>query len=221
MTMLRPTTHHAPLPALRAVVFALVGTVLGVSAHHLVAEGPMPWRQSALAATVLFAVGLAGARRPQSLAAVVAVCGAAQAGLHLWLMAEHPDASPPTAAMPMAMPAHMQQGADAHTAWHDQVHNSSAMTAVHAVAAVLVGVLLHRADTVCWTLARGLTTAVDTAHARVATTWTLLTGRTAPADTGLPALVYAWLECPLLKGEVLADVVMRRGPPRAGLTHVI
>jgi hypothetical protein len=65
MTKLRTTTHHAPLPVLRAAVFALVGTVLGVSAHHLVAEGPVPWRQSGPAAAVLFAVGLVGARRPR------------------------------------------------------------------------------------------------------------------------------------------------------------
>ncbi|MEV5533796.1 hypothetical protein [Streptomyces prunicolor] len=214
MTKLRTTTRHAPLPVLRAAVFALVGTVFGVSAHHLVAEGPMPWRQSGWAAAVLFVVGLVGTRRPRSLATVVAVCGAAQAGLHLWLMAEHPDGS-----AAMAMPAPMDHGMDAHTAWHDQAHGSPAMTAVHAAAAVLVAVLLHRADTVCWSLARGLATTVEAARARIDLAWTLLSERTAEPDTRLPALVHAWLERPPLQGAVLADVVVRRGPPQAGLAH--
>lgn len=214
MTKLRTTTHHAPLPVLRAAVFALVGTALGVSAHHLIADGPMPWRQSVLAAVAFFGVGLVGTRRPRSLAAVVAVCGAAQAGLHVLLMAEHADAS-----APMAMTPHMHHAMDAHSAWHDQAHDSLAMTAVHAVAAVLVAVLLHRADAVCWSLARGLTTAVDSAKARIATAWALLTERLGQPQATLPALTRAWLERPPLQGAVLADVVVRRGPPGAGLTH--
>src|SRR4051812_11054555 len=74
----RMSTRHAPLPVLRAAVFALVGTVLGVSAHHVVTEASMPWRHGAAAAAVLFAVGLVGTRRRRSTATVVAVCGAAQ-----------------------------------------------------------------------------------------------------------------------------------------------
>ncbi|MGV9251942.1 hypothetical protein [Streptomyces sp. NPDC003697] len=214
MTKLRTVTRPAPLPVLRAAVFALIGTVLGVSVHHLVAEGPMPWRQSVLAAAVLFGAGLVGARRPRPLVAVVTACGAAQAALHLWLMAEHPGAS-----SSMAMSGHTHHAVDTHTAWHDQVHDSLAMTAVHAIAAVLVAVLLHRADTACWSLARGVTTAVDGACARIATAGRLFTERTAPAETTPSALVHPWLECPPVKGTVLADVVVRRGPPRAGLTH--
>ncbi|WP_174855562.1 hypothetical protein [Streptomyces rishiriensis] len=68
----RPTTHHAPWPALRTALFASDGTILGGGAHHLVAEGPLPWRQSATATAVLFGVGLAGVRRPRSLATVAA-----------------------------------------------------------------------------------------------------------------------------------------------------
>ncbi|MFJ5304275.1 hypothetical protein [Streptomyces sp. NPDC088350] len=78
MSMLPTTTHHAPLPVLRAAVFATVGTVLGVSAHHLIAEGPAPWRQSAWAVAMLFAIGLAGARRPRTLGAVAATSAAAR-----------------------------------------------------------------------------------------------------------------------------------------------
>ncbi|GHD33248.1 hypothetical protein GCM10010313_78620 [Streptomyces violarus] len=205
------TTLRAPLPVFRAAVFALVGTVLGVSAHHLVAEGPAPWRQSTSAVAVLFAVGLAGARRPRSLISVVAVCGVAQCALHLWLTTAHAHAAPAT-----AMSAHAHHGTDAHTTWHERLHDSLAMTTVHAASAVLVAVLLHQADTVCWSVARGLTAAVDAVRTRMATVWTLLGERPAPAPYQLPAVIQAWLQRPPLKEAVLADVVVRRGPPQAG-----
>ncbi|MFF3617347.1 hypothetical protein [Streptomyces sp. NPDC002580] len=214
MTKLRTTTHHAPLPVLRAVVFALVGTVLGASAHHLIAGGAMPWWQTASAAVAFFGVGLVVTRRPRSLAAVVAVCGAAQAGLHQLLMAEHSEGL-----AHRAMAPHMRHAMDAHSAGHGQAHDSPAMTAVHAVATVLVAVLLHRADTVCWSLARGLTTAVDAARARIATACVLLTGRHEEPRNRLPKVVRAWLDRQPLRGASLADVVVRRGPPGAGLAH--
>ncbi|WP_210577140.1 hypothetical protein [Streptomyces sp. GESEQ-4] len=208
---LRTPSHRAPLAVLRAAVFAGVGTVLGVSAHQLVAEGTTPWRQTAPAALVLFGIGLVGTRRPRSLATVVVTCGVAQAGLHLWLMAAHADAT----AAPMSMPSHTQHAAHTHQAWHD----APAMTAVHMVAAVLVAVLLHRADTVCWSLARGLTTAVDAARARIATVRALLGDRPAlSADQGLSAHALAWLERPPPDEAVLTGTVVRRGPPQAGLT---
>ncbi|WP_328747321.1 hypothetical protein OHT57_17355 [Streptomyces sp. NBC_00285] len=214
MTMLRTTTHRAPLSVLRAAVFAAVGTVLGVSAHHLIAEGPAPWRQSAWAAAVLFGIGLAGARRQRTLGAVIVTSAAAQVGLHLWLSAAHAHAATPT--MAMAMPMHGHHAMDAHGAWHERLHGSLTMTAVHAVAAVLVAVLLHRADAVCWSLARGVTTAVDGVRARIATTWALLSDRPAMVEGGLPALALEWMERPPLQVAVLADVVVRRGPPPAG-----
>ncbi|MGP4011159.1 hypothetical protein [Streptomyces sp. 4N124] len=218
MTMpssLRMPSRRAPLPVVRAAVFAGVGTVLGVSAHHLIAEEPAPWRPSALAALVLFGVGLVGTRRPRSLATVVVTCGAAQAGLHVWLMTTHVGG----ASASMVMPGHMHHAADAHQAWHESMLDSLAMTAVHAAAAVLVAVLLHRADTVCWSLARGLTTAVDATRARIATIRALLGDRPAlSADQGLPAHALAWLERPPPDDAALTDTVVRRGPPQAGLT---
>ncbi|MFJ5304133.1 hypothetical protein [Streptomyces sp. NPDC088350] len=212
LSTLRTSTHPAPLPVLRAAVFAVAGTVLGVIAHHLVAEGPVPWRQSATAVALLFAVGLVGTRRPRSLAAMVAACGAVQVGLHLWLMTAHAHG-----AAPMAMSGHMLPGADAHGMWHERLQGSSAMTAVHAGAAVLVAVLLHRADTVCWSLARGLTTAVETVRDRIALVRSLLGDHPVGAEAELPVSALMWLERPPLKDAVLADVVVRRGPPQAGL----
>jgi len=204
--MTRSRAPRTPLPFVRAALFAVVGTVLGVSAHHLVAEGPVPWRQGGLAALVLFAVGLAGVRRPRSLGSVVAVCGAAQTGLHFWLMTEHAGSAP------MAMPGHVHQAAGAHEVWHERLHGSVTMTALHAVAAVVVAVLLHRADAVCWRLARGLSAAVEGVRARVAVVRTLLSGRR-PVVPVRPAVILVRLERPPPEGAVLADVVVRRGPP--------
>lgn len=212
--MLRTTTRRAPLPVLRAAVFAAVGTTLGVSAHHLIAEGPAPWRQSAWATAVLFGIGLAGARRPRTLGAVMATSAAAQAGMHLWLSSAHAHTAAPTVGMPM--PTHDHHIMDTHGAWHERMHGSLAMTAVHAVAAVLVAVLLHRADAACWSLARGLTAAVAAVRARIATVWALLNKRPAPSKGGVPTLALEWIGRPPPQGTVLADVVVRRGPPPAG-----
>jgi len=212
MTELRTTTHRAPLPVLRAVVFALAGTALGVSAHHLVADGPAPWRHSAAAAAVLFAVGLLGVQQPRSLASVVWACGGAQVALHVWLSTAHPHSG-----MAMAMPSHAHHPTDIHGAWHERLHDSLTMTAVHAAVAVLVAVLLHRADTVCWSLSRGLVSALDTVCARTGRAWTLLHGRTAPAEPEGPAIVHDWVDRPPCMELVLADVVVRRGPPRDGI----
>ncbi|MFE5604911.1 hypothetical protein ACFQ8O_37705 [Streptomyces coelicoflavus] len=212
------TIRRAPLPVLRAAVFALVGTVLGVSAHHLVAEGPAPWRESGVAVGVLFALGLAGARRPRPLGAVVAVCGIAQGGLHLWLSSAHAQhgagTSPP-------LSPHLHHGVGSHAGWHEQPHDSVTMAALHAGVALLVGVLLHRADSACWDLARGLATAAGAVHARIATAWALLIGRVAPAEPRPPAPARVRPEQSPLRSVVLAHAVMRRGPPQAGPAHLI
>lgn len=204
-------------------MFAVVGTVLGVSAHHLVTDGPVPWRQSGAAAAVLFALGLLGAQRPRSLTAVVTTCGATQAGLHLWLMTQRPGGT-----APVVMPGHTHRVAGAPGARHERLHDSLAMTAahaslamtaLHALAAVLVAVLLHRADAACWALARGLTTAIDVVRRHIGTAWELLTLRAAwAAEAGLP-LLRTWEERLSWQGTALADVVVRRGPPRAGLSR--
>ncbi|MEV6742324.1 hypothetical protein AB0N14_37745 [Streptomyces sp. NPDC051104] len=118
------------------------------------------------------------------------------------------------------MPRHVSPQ-NLHGAWHERLQASTAMTAVHAVAAVLVAVLLHRADTVCWSLAHGLTTAIDAMRSGITAVRALLSEGPAPTGAGMPMLVRAWLERPPLTGAVLADVVVRRGPPQAGLTFAI
>ncbi|WP_329596954.1 hypothetical protein OIE43_08835 [Streptomyces pseudovenezuelae] len=203
------TTTRAPLPVLRAAVFAVVGTVLGVSAHHLLAEGPVPWGRGAAATAVLFAVGLIGVQRPRSLSTVVTCSVAGQSGLHLWLTltaaAHHPG-------------GHVHGG---HPAWHERLHGSLAMTAAHSVVAALVAVLLHRADTACWTVARGVTAALDAVRDRLAAARPLFTRPTSPAPTAAVTTVPAYGERALTARPLLAHAVVRRGPPAvsAALAH--
>ncbi|MCF4136707.1 hypothetical protein L1856_07240 [Streptomyces sp. Tue 6430] len=199
------TTPRPPLPVLRAAVFAVVGTVLGTGAHQLFAERPVPWARGATAAAVLFGVGLAGTRRPRRPATVVVVSVLAQCGLHRWLThTGHPRTS--TAAHDVHAASH-----DVHAAWHVRPHDSLAMTAAHALVAAGAAVLLHRADTVCWSLARGLTAALDAVRAR------LLLGATRRVGsvTGTPvAPVTAEGDRLPAFGPVLAHALVRRGPPR-------
>jgi hypothetical protein len=198
------TPSRPPLPVLRAAVFAVVGTVLGTGAHQLLAERPVPWAQGATAAAALFGLGLAGARRPRRPVPVVVVSVLAQSGLHQWLTRTgHPRAS---------AAAHVHDQHDTHAAWSGRLHDSVAMTVAHALVAVGAAVLLHRADTACWALARGLTAALDAVRARLllgatrraGSSWLGVRVAVVPAEGDrLPAF-----------GPVLAYALVRRGPPR-------
>jgi hypothetical protein len=210
-------TCRAPLPVPRAAVFAVVGTVLGMSAHHLLAEGPAPWARGGAAAVVLFALGLAGTRRPRRLVTVVAWSLVAQYGLHLWLT---PTArTPRPAAMATAAVHARQHGGDVHglsMGRHAHPHDSVAMTVAHAVVAVLVAVLLHRADAACWTLTHGLTAALHALRTRLAAVRRLTAGHPAASRAReLPLLPAAEGDGPPVTGPVLAHAVVRRGPPPA------
>lgn len=218
MAELSVSMCRAPFPALRAAVFAAVGTLLGVSAHHLVAAGPVPWRRSAAAAVVFFTVGFLGARRPRSVAAVIGTSAAAQAGLHLWLTAAHGHGTMPADA---PAPVHAHPGADVHGIWHERLHEPVAMTAVHALVAVFVAVLLQRADAACWALARGVHTALAAARERIAATRGLWGGRPSPTCSSVPQPRTPWWDLPPPTGTVLTDVVTRRGlpPGRARSRH--
>ncbi|MDH6566920.1 hypothetical protein M2160_001941 [Streptomyces sp. SAI-117] len=197
------TTTRAPLPVLRAAVFAVVGTVLGVGAHQLLAEGPLPWGRGAAATAVLFAVGLIGVQRPRRLATVVACSVAGQSGLHLWLTlttaARHPG-------------GHVHDG---HWAWHERFHGSLAMTAAHALVAALVAVLLHRADAVCWRVARGVTATLDAVRHRLAAARALFARPVSSAPAAAGPVVPARDERPLTARPLPAHPVVRRGPPAA------
>jgi hypothetical protein len=207
--MHRPATHRpAPLPVLRAAVFAVVGTVLGVSAHHLVAEGAVPWAQGSAVAAGLFGLGLVGVRRPRHVGTVVACSVVGQSGLHLWLTLGAP-----------AQPSAHHHGQHAHGSPMDSL-DSAAMAVAHALVAALVAVLLHRADTACWTLARGVSAVLDAVRAHVAAARALCTRPRAAVPLGQPVPVPVETRRSTIAGPLLAYAVVRRGPPTSGSAHV-
>ncbi|MFI9832275.1 hypothetical protein ACIHIX_31850 [Streptomyces sp. NPDC051913] len=194
--------RRAPLPVLRAAVFAVVGSVLGVSAHHLLGAESVPWARGATVAAGLFGLGLVGVRRPRHVGTVVVCSVAGQSGLHLWLTL--------TAHTPRAHVHH-----HGHTMVREEpLHGSVAMTAAHALVAVLVAVLLHRADVACWTLARGVDTVLGSVRGHVAAARALFTRPQPAGRLGVPVPCTAEDARTAPTGTVLAYAVVRRGPPR-------
>lgn len=214
------TSPRAPLPVLRAAVFAAVGTMLGVSAHHLLSPGPPPWAQGAAAAAVLFGLGLIGTRRPRHAATVVVWGVAGQSGLHLWLtLTVH---ARPGADEPHHGPGSAHEiGHSPGSPWQERLHDSVTMTVAHTLAAVLVAILLHRADAACWTPAREVTAVFGRIRAHLTVVRTLVTGRQAAAACPeVPVLVPAERERRPAMNRILADAVTRRGPPPAAAAPV-
>lgn len=95
------------------------------------------------------------------------------------------------------------------------------MTAAHSLVAVLVAVLLHRADAACWTVARGVTAALDAVRDRLAAARLLFTRPASPAPPAAVVVVSGYGERPLTGRLLLAHAVVRRGPPvaSAALAH--
>jgi len=196
------TDRRAPLPVLRAAVFAVVSAVLGVGAHHLFGAEPVPWARVSTVACGLFGLGLVGVRRPRHVGTVVVFSVAGQSGLHLWLTL--------TMHAPRAR-VHVHHAGPAMG--HERLHDSVAMTVAHALVAVLVAVLLHRADTACWTLVRGVGAALISVRAHVAAARALFIRPRPAGPPGLPVPVTAESARPALMETVLAHAVVRRGPP--------
>nr|WP_159059466.1 hypothetical protein [Streptomyces antibioticus] len=203
---MRPHLSHrhrpAPLPVLRAAVFAVVGAVLGVSAHHLFGAESVPWAQASTVAGGLFGLGLVGVRRPRHVGTVVVFSVAGQSGLHLWLTL--------TTHTPQAQ-GHVHHAGPA--TGHERLHDSVAMTVAHALVAVLVAVLLHRADAACWTLVRGVGAVLGSVRAHVAAARALFTRPRVAGLLDVLVPVRAERARPTLTGTVLAHAVVRRGPP--------
>ncbi|MER5449924.1 hypothetical protein ABT065_30525 [Streptomyces sp. NPDC002764] len=201
----------------RAGLFAVLGTVLAAFGHHAIAEGAAPWRFVGASVAVQFVAVWPLARRRYTPAATVLWTLATQAGLHLTLSYANGDA-------PAAMPGRgMHAGhttaavGDGH-AWH---HAGTAMTTVHVVTALVVALLLCRADA-RMTAAPG--TVARAAVAALAHMLARLTGNTGRPVFSLPGrrpgaafevATPAW-------DDVLEYAVVRRGPPRREyLQHVL
>ncbi|MFI1728440.1 hypothetical protein ACH40E_04200 [Streptomyces acidicola] len=197
---------------MRAGLFAVLGTVLATFGHHAIAEGTVPWRMVGVAIVAQFAAVWPLARRRCTLIATVAFTLATQGMLHLALSSA--DGDPPAVTPWHATHAgHLAVAPGDGHAWH---HAGAAMTAVHVVAALVVALLLHRADarmTAALGTLRTLARAVVAALGQVLPRPVVGTG---PLSLTLPGRrPGARFEVAAsAREEVLEHAVVRRGPPR-------
>ncbi|MES4906078.1 MULTISPECIES: DUF1775 domain-containing protein [unclassified Streptomyces] len=195
----------------RAGAFAVLGTVLATFGHHAIAGGTVPWRLVSGLAAAQFAAVWPLARRHRPPTGTMLFTLATQGVLHLALSRADGDT-------PAGMPGHAAHAGhltaapcDGH-AWH---HAGTAMMTVHALAALAVAWLLHRADArmvaaldTLRTLTRAAAAALVRALPRPVTgagRQLRLPGRQAWARDDLPVRA---------EGEALRHVVVRRGPPQ-------
>ncbi|MER7757022.1 hypothetical protein [Kitasatospora sp. NPDC097643] len=188
-----------PLPAGRAALFAGAGTALGTAGHHLATDAPFRAGPVLLGATLLFAAALPAARRPRSQPFWLAWTLAAQGLLHLLL---------PAAPAVHTAAGHVHHLAAAGTRPAGGPHGGTAMTAAHLLGALLVAVLVHRADRVWWTLPATLARAARRLCHRTVRPLSALrpvsAKRRRPHFGPPPALP---------RGRLLLDALPRRGPP--------
>lgn len=201
------TDPRPPLPVVRAAVFALVGGVLGLTAHRLAAGEDAGWSASAPAAAVLFTVGLVHLRRPRGLPHAVAVTSLTQAALHEWFMLTGPGAA--------GHALHSRPGGSSGSlgGGHGSVLDPAAMTGAHAVAAVLVAVLLHGAEAACQPPPHAMAAVLARVRKPIHAVRSLLSAPPVPACPG--AAPYPPRESGRRTDaeELLTGVVVRRGPP--------
>lgn len=186
-----PVLTQAPSRWGRAGLFALVAVALSLGAH-LAGGGTPPGPFTVLAGGVLVAGvcgGLAGRQLGRS--AIVLLLSAAQLGLHT-AYARVADAH----AMPSHLHSSMAPGSLPHA--EPLAHQGWTMLAAHAVATVLLALLLAHGEAILWALATAFGGRVPAAAPLVAV------GRVAGAHE--PGAIAPRLS--------LRSPVRRRGPPR-------
>ncbi|MET9953670.1 hypothetical protein ABZ135_19235 [Streptomyces sp. NPDC006339] len=185
--------------------FACVGTVLAALGHHTVLEGQLPWDVLVILALGQFFVLLPVAHVRFSLAAVSAWALVSQGVLHVAIA----DASGRHLTWNPRMSTVHHTGVpagDGHT-WH---HASTAMTAVHVAAALVVAWLFHHSDT-CVTAALAARRSLRRLAATV-TTWVIRTVGAAAVPERPTARPVAPVDA-VCEPTLLENAQMRRGPP--------
>ncbi|MFJ5304140.1 hypothetical protein [Streptomyces sp. NPDC088350] len=189
-----------PVVAVRAGLFSVLGTAVAGTVHHLAFDSGPSWGVRALAACLLFGVALPGAGQDKPLVRQLVLAFGAQAVVGYWFVRAD-DA--------VAVPA--------HAAWLSSVHAGWPVVVGHVALTVLCAVLLRGIDTcrrrVLYAAGReweNLRELVRRLFAPVRTPLGLSVvdaGRLlAPGPApGTPLQV------------LLADAVVRRGPPRSSL----
>jgi hypothetical protein len=190
-----------PVAAARAGLFSVLGTAVAATVHHLAFDSSPSLIVRGLAACLLFGVALPGAGQDKPLIRQLVLAAGAQAVVGYWFVRADDALSVP-----------------AHSVWPSSVHAGWPVVIAHALLTVLCAVLLHGVDT-CrrrvlyvsgreWDKLRELLCRLFTpVHAPVDPTAATCAGRrtfAGPAP-GAPRQV------------LLADTVVRRGPPQSSL----
>ncbi|WP_282203311.1 hypothetical protein [Kitasatospora fiedleri] len=194
----------------RAAAFATAGAVLG-SAGHAAGCGGLAWRPLAAGWLFVFSASVVVAARRRGPLAATLAAALGQVLFHLlFRLAETPPAQAVGSVPARAAVAHAGHGAGGFAP-------ASGMLAAHLAAAVAVGLLLHRVESALGGLVGLARRMRDTARRRVARVAVLL--RTLLRAPSRPAVA---VPRPVRRsagplGRLLIDeVVVRRGPPRAG-----
>ena len=203
----------APLVAARATVFAVSGTALAASSHHLVSGYGPSWRAGLLGVAALFLLVLPVVRRTRSLTVVWAATGAAQGGLHWWLQQTAPHPLPGGHAVHHAVHHSMPQ---AHQIGNSSQHTTTAMTAAHLGAALLAAWAVQHAERASRAaVAAGVLLSDFLCRLQPPIGTPHMCGQQTPPATNVrePSRPSHWV--------LLAHAVVRRGPPMTRANPVI
>jgi hypothetical protein len=193
-----------PVAAARAGLFSVLGTAVAGTVHHLAFDSSPSWGVRALAACLLFGVALPGAGHDKPLVRQLVLAFGAQAVVGYWFVRADGAVSVPARAVRPS-----------------SVHAGAAVVGGHVVLTVLCAVLLRGVDTcrrrVLYVAGR------EWEHLRELV-------RRLFAPFGIPLDLSAAGACrrpsrgsaPGCPVQVLlADAVVRRGPPRSSLPLVV
>ncbi|MET7477195.1 hypothetical protein ABZT17_22885 [Streptomyces sp. NPDC005648] len=183
-----------PVAAVRAGLFSVLGTTVASTVHHLAFDSIPSLGVRALAACLLFGVALPGAGHDKPLLRQLLLAAGSQLVVGYWFVRADPAVHVP-----------------AHAYWPSSVHAGAPVVAAHMALTVLGAVLLHGVDTcrrrVLWAAGRELLSRLFAPlFAPPLVLDAGLVGRRPCAGTVVDGPVRLRL--------LLADSVVRRGPPR-------
>ncbi|WP_405870854.1 hypothetical protein [Streptomyces sp. NBC_00005] len=190
-----------PVAAARAGLFSVLGTAVASTVHHLAFDSSPSWLVRALAACLLFGVALPGAGHDKPLVRQLVLAAGTQVVVGYWFVRADGSVSVP-----------------GHALWPSSVHAGWPVVIGHVLLTVLCAMLLHGVDTCrrrvlyaagCeWEklreVLRRLFTPVRTSADPTAARHAGACAFAGPAP-GVPLQV------------LLADTVVRRGPPASSL----
>jgi hypothetical protein len=184
-----------PVAGVRAGLFAVLGTGVAGTVHHLAFDSSPSWSMRTLAALLLFGVALPGAGHDKPLVRQLLLAFASQAAVGYWFVRADDAISVP-----------------AHEVWPSSVHAGWAVVAGHVLLTVLSSVLLRGMDT----CRRRVLRAAGRELLRRLFVPVCAPLEFTAEDACLCVLAGEDRDCPAV--VLLADSVVRRGPPLSSLS---